>query len=145
MAKLALSNLASLTSNEASAISTINANNDAIEVALENTLSRDGTSPNVMNADIDLNSNDLLNVALLDADSITVGGVTVGVSNGYLTGPVGPAGATGPTGATGATGLTGLTGATGPTGPTGSAGTGISVGTSAPGSPSVNDLWLDTN
>ena len=142
MAKLALSNLASLTSNEASAISTINANNDAIEVALENTLSRDGTSPNVMNADIDLNSNDLLNVALLDADSIQVGGVTVGVSNGYLTGPVGPAG---PTGATGAVGPTGPAGPTGPTGSQGPAGTGIAVGTTAPGSPAVNDLWLDTN
>lgn len=142
MAKLTTSDLTSLTSNEASAVSTINSNFAAVEVAMEKTLSRDGTTPNVMDADIDLNSNDLLNVGLLDTDAIQVGGVTVGISNGYLTGPVGPAG---PTGATGSTGAIGPTGPTGPTGPQGTAGTGIAVGTTAPGSPAVNDLWLDTN
>ena len=75
---------------------------------MENTLSRDGTTPNVMNADIDLNSNDLLNVALLDADAIKVGGVTVGVSNGYLTGPQGPQGAQGPQGTQGPQGPIGV-------------------------------------
>lgn len=145
MAKVTLTNLTSLTSNEASAVSTINENNDAIEAALENTLSRDGTSPNVMNADLDMNSYELLNVGLLDADSIRVGGVTVGVSNGYLTGPAGPAGPTGATGSAGAVGPTGPAGPTGATGATGAAGTGIAVGTTAPSSPAVNDLWLDTN
>lgn len=40
----------------------INANNDAIEAALENTLSRDGTSPNQMEANLDMNSNRILNL-----------------------------------------------------------------------------------
>jgi len=39
-----------------------NANNALIEAALENTLSRDGTAPNNMLADLDLNSNNLNNV-----------------------------------------------------------------------------------
>ena len=63
MAKLTLSDLTSLTSNEASAISTINANMALIETALENTLSRDGTSPNTMSADLDMNGNDILNIS----------------------------------------------------------------------------------
>jgi hypothetical protein len=40
-----------------------NANNTAIENALENTLSRDGTSPNSMAADLDMDSNKIINVA----------------------------------------------------------------------------------
>ena len=40
----------------------INANNDAIETAFENTLSRNGTSPNGMNANIDMNSNRVVNL-----------------------------------------------------------------------------------
>ena len=61
MAKLTLSDLSSL-ANETSAINTINNNNSAIETALENTLSRDGTTPNVMNADFDMNSKRILNL-----------------------------------------------------------------------------------
>lgn len=64
MAKLTLSNLASL-ENQVSAMATINANSDLIETALENTLSRDGTSPNTMGASLDMNSNRILN--LIDA------------------------------------------------------------------------------
>ena len=41
----------------------LNANLDAIETALENTLSRDGTSPNQMEAVIDMNSNKIINLA----------------------------------------------------------------------------------
>jgi hypothetical protein len=55
VAKLTLSDLSSLT-NEASAIAVINANNALIEAALENTLSRDGTSPNSMDSNFDMNS-----------------------------------------------------------------------------------------
>lgn len=55
MAKLSLTDLANLT-NEATAIAAINANSAAIEAAVENTLSRDGTSPNSMNANLDMNS-----------------------------------------------------------------------------------------
>lgn len=61
MAKLTLSDLTSL-ANEASAITTINTNSTAIEAALENTLSRDGTAPNDMDADLDMNSNRILNL-----------------------------------------------------------------------------------
>lgn len=81
MSKLTLSPLTTL-SNQASAIATINANSDATETALENTLSRDGTTPNQMNADIDMNSNDLLNVGLVSATDITIGGTDV---SGVLT------------------------------------------------------------
>lgn len=72
MAKLTLSNLASITGNEQSAIATINTNSDLIETALENTLSRDGTTPNTMGADLDLNGYDLINVGnlFLDGDVI---------------------------------------------------------------------------
>jgi hypothetical protein len=41
----------------------LNANLDAIEAALENTLSRDGTSPNQMSAPLDMNSNRVTNLA----------------------------------------------------------------------------------
>lgn len=63
MAKLTHANLTQLSSNETSAVNTINANGALTETAIENTLSRDGTSPNTMSADIDMNSNKLLNVA----------------------------------------------------------------------------------
>lgn len=61
MAKLTLSNLSSL-QNEQSAIATINLNNAYIESAIEKTLSRDGTVPNMMSADLDMNNNQILNV-----------------------------------------------------------------------------------
>lgn len=41
---------------------TYNDNNTLLETALENTLSRDGTSPNMMSADMDLNSNRVTNL-----------------------------------------------------------------------------------
>ncbi len=59
--KLTLADLASL-ANETSAIATINANNALIETAIDNTLSRDGTSPNEMEAPLDMNSNRILNL-----------------------------------------------------------------------------------
>ena len=62
MAKLTLTDLASLT-NDPSATTTINNNNTAIETALENTLSRDGTTPNTMSADLDINTHHILNLA----------------------------------------------------------------------------------
>ena len=57
MAKLTLTDIT--TTN---IVTTYNANNDLIEAAIENTLSRDGTTPNQMQADLDMNSNDILNV-----------------------------------------------------------------------------------
>lgn len=59
--KLTLADLASL-ANETSAMATINANNTLIEDAFDNTLSRDGSTPNAMEASIDMNSNRLLNL-----------------------------------------------------------------------------------
>lgn len=61
MAKLILSDIQNL-SQEDSAVISINTNSAATEVALENTLSRDGTTPNSMNADLDMNSNRILNL-----------------------------------------------------------------------------------
>lgn len=61
MAKLTLSDLASL-ANQTSAMATINANSAAIEAAVENTLSRDGTAPNSMEAALDMNDNRIMNL-----------------------------------------------------------------------------------
>lgn len=63
MAKLTLTDLTQLTSNEAGAIAAINANNAAIEAIIELLLSRDGTSPNTMTAELDMNSNKITNLA----------------------------------------------------------------------------------
>lgn len=73
MAKLTLSNITS----GYLPITTVNANWDAIETALENTLSRDGTSPNTMSADLDMNSRSILNLASLDVDSLSINGTLV--------------------------------------------------------------------
>jgi hypothetical protein len=59
MAKLTLDDI---TSGYAS-VTVINSNNALIETALENTLSRDGTTPNSMAADLDMDSNKVLNLA----------------------------------------------------------------------------------
>lgn len=55
MAKITLTDLANL-SNPLSAVTNINANNAAIETAIEKTFSRDGTSPNQMLVNLDMNS-----------------------------------------------------------------------------------------
>lgn len=68
-------------------------------------------------------------------------------------GPTGIQGFTGPSGTAGTNGTNGTNGATGATGPQGATGasvawTGtskITVGTTAPTSPAVGDLWVDTN
>lgn len=72
MTKLTLSNLQNL-QNESTTITTLTQNNVATVNALENTLSRDGTSPNQMNADFDMNSNRILNLpdALTDQEPAT--------------------------------------------------------------------------
>lgn len=61
MAKVELINLANL-QNETSAVTTINVNNDRIEAAMENTLSRDGDAPNEMNTDLDMNAHRIYNL-----------------------------------------------------------------------------------
>lgn len=52
--------------------SQLNENFTNINTAFNNTLSLDGSTPNAMNADLDLNNNDLLNV-----NAIYVNGVNV--------------------------------------------------------------------
>lgn len=80
MAKLTLTDLSSL-QNEISAINRVNANNALIETALENTLSRDGTTPNQMQADLDMNSHRILNLpdAIDDHEPLTLGQFSSGL------------------------------------------------------------------
>ncbi len=58
----------------------INDNFAKIEDALVDAVSRSGTGPNQMEADLDLNSNDLLNVNQIDAERFVLNGVEVGTS-----------------------------------------------------------------
>ena len=76
MPKLTLNNI----NSGYASVSALNDNFDLIEAALENTLSRDGTTPNTMSADLDLNSNNLLNVGTINADEVTVNGISVAAS-----------------------------------------------------------------
>lgn len=72
MAKFTPSNLTSLT-NEASAVALINTNLANIATAMEKTLSRDGTSPNTMSANLDMNNNRIINLpdAVNDHEPVT--------------------------------------------------------------------------
>lgn len=54
-----------------------NGNNDAIREAFDNTLSRDGSTPNEMEADLDMNDNDILNANETHTDVLYVGGARV--------------------------------------------------------------------
>jgi hypothetical protein len=56
---------------------TINENFSALRDAFDNTLSLDGSTPNAMNADLDLNSNDLINGGTVNAAQIVVAGVNL--------------------------------------------------------------------
>lgn len=56
------------------AIATLNQNFDRIQAAMENTLSRDGTIPNQMTADLDMNKNDILNVENIDVKTLSIDG-----------------------------------------------------------------------
>lgn len=59
--KITLTNLVNL-QNENTAVAAINANNAKIVTAIDNTLSRDGTSPNTMGSSLDMNSNRIINL-----------------------------------------------------------------------------------
>ena len=61
MAKLTLNTITSLL-NHVSAMLTMNNNSTAIAAAMEKTLSRDGTSPNQMESQLDMNSNRIINL-----------------------------------------------------------------------------------
>lgn len=60
-----------------SAQSTVNNNNSEIEQAFDNTLSRDGSTPNEMGADLDMDSNNVLNVNRIDVNEITINGGSI--------------------------------------------------------------------
>jgi len=64
--------VSSITTGHAS-ITALNANFTALKEGFDNTLSRDGSSPNTMSADLDLNGNDITNVATItDASGVDV-------------------------------------------------------------------------
>lgn len=56
---------------------TINNNFENTKNAFDNTLSLDGSTPNAMQADIDMNSNDILNVNLLTTNQIEIDGLNL--------------------------------------------------------------------
>ena len=66
----------------------INANFDAIEQAFDNTLSRDGSSPNAMEANLDMNSNQILNLpdATTDKEPLTYGQYIAGGASAVVNG-----------------------------------------------------------
>jgi len=82
MAKLTLSNPSNL-QDESSFITTTAANNDAIEAAMEKTLSRDGTSPNQMTASLDMNSQRIINLPAPAADNDAARRVDIGNAPAY--------------------------------------------------------------
>lgn len=70
MAKVTLT---TITSGYAS-VAALNANFSAITAAIENTVSRDGTTPNSMSSAFDMNSYDILNAGTVSCTSLEVGG-----------------------------------------------------------------------
>ena len=57
----------------------LNENFTNINNTLDNTLSLDGSTPNAMNAVLDLNNNDLLNVKAIYVDGVITGGILYGI------------------------------------------------------------------
>lgn len=68
MAKVTISTIGNL-QNESSAIEVINDNFEAIQDAIEKTLSRDGTSPNALSSDLDVNEYRILNLPAPTTDT----------------------------------------------------------------------------
>lgn len=97
MAKLTLSDIGNL-ENENSAVATMDSNSAAIETALENTLSRDGTGPNQMLSSFDMNSHQIINLPapatansplrLSDLTSFISGGTVTNIPAGGIAGQV---------------------------------------------------------
>lgn len=98
MSKITLTNIGSLTTNPTSAQSEINSNFGTIQAAFDNTLSRDGTSPDTMSSNLDMNSNQILNLPapatansplrLQDLNTFTGGGTVTSIPVGGSTGDV---------------------------------------------------------
>jgi len=68
-----LPSVSTITTGYAS-VQALNDNFEALKTAFTNTVSRDGSTPNSMSADLDLNSNDVKNVKTIDADSFILNG-----------------------------------------------------------------------
>lgn len=58
-------------------VNNIDSNFERVVIALQDAVSRSGNAPNDLNADLDMNSNDILNVNSLDVEVLTVGGVDI--------------------------------------------------------------------
>lgn len=94
MSKITLTDLVNL-ENQTTAVNAINTNNSVIELAFDNTLSLDGTAPNQMQANFDMNSHRILNlpepvsqsepIRLQDITSLTTTGV-VEIANNTVAG-----------------------------------------------------------
>lgn len=52
----------------------VNANDQAINDKLDNTLSLDGSTPNAMQADLDLNNQNIINGGVINADTVKIAG-----------------------------------------------------------------------
>lgn len=95
--KITLNNVGSLI-DATTAAATINANNAVIQTAFDNTLSRDGTSPNTLTAPLDVNSQQVLNLPapvgansplrLQDLSDFVGGGTVTNIPVGGTTGQV---------------------------------------------------------
>ena len=58
----------------------LNTNFENLQDGFDNTLSLDGSTPNSMGADLDMNSNDILNASEIDTSSLRINGVLVSPS-----------------------------------------------------------------
>lgn len=97
MSKITLNHVGSLI-DATTAKTTINNNSDTIETAFDNTLSLDGTAPNQMGSELDMNSNQVLNLPtpatansplrLQDLSDFTGGGTVTNIPIGGTTGQV---------------------------------------------------------
>lgn len=95
MTKITLNNVANLI-DTTTAQTTINNNSAVIQTAMDNTLSRDGTAPNTMNAVLDMNNNRIFNLPapvtapeplrLQDLTSFLGGGTVTNIPAGGNTG-----------------------------------------------------------
>lgn len=96
MSKITLNTVGSITTNPTSALAAINDNFSTLQTALDNTLSRDGTSPNTMQGGLDMNSNQVFNLPapvsgssplrLTDLNSFVGGGTIANIPSGGNTG-----------------------------------------------------------
>ena len=97
MSKISLNSISDLTQSTTAA-NTINTNNSVIQTAFDNTLSRDGTSPNQMLSNLDMNSNQIINLTaplsansplrLQDANTLNGGGTIQSIPSGGTTGQI---------------------------------------------------------